>query len=143
VSPARLRWKTRIFTAIVVLANVLGNFSMGFGLKSRAVVLGSSVLAYLEVFLNPWIWLGIGLLILWMLSRMALLSWADLTYVLPVTSIGYVLTAVIGAVFLGERVSPQRWLGTLLIVAGTALVGSTSIRSREPARDQEPEVCAR
>jgi uncharacterized membrane protein len=104
-------------------------------------VLGPSVVGYLEAFLNPWIWLGIGLLILWMLSRMALLSWADLSYVLPVTSIGYVLNAVMGAVFLGERVSPQRWLGTVLIVAGTALVGATSIRTREPARDEEPEAC--
>jgi uncharacterized membrane protein len=143
VSPARLRWKTRVFTAIVVLANVLGNFSMGWGLKSRAAVLGPSVIGYLEAFLNPWIWLGIGLLILWMLSRMALLSWADLSYVLPVTSIGYVLNAVMGAVFLGEHVSPQRWLGTVLIVAGTALVGATSIRTREPAWDEQPEACPR
>ena len=34
---------------------------------------------------------GIGLLILWLLTRMALISWADLSFVLPVTSIGYVL----------------------------------------------------
>jgi uncharacterized membrane protein len=73
--------------------------------------------------------LGIGLLILWMLSRMALLSWADLSYVLPVTALGYVLTALAGKLFLGEQVSPQRWMGTLLIVAGTILVGSTSIRT--------------
>jgi uncharacterized membrane protein len=43
--------------------------------------------------------------------------------VLPVTSIGYVLNAVMGAVFLGEVVSLLRWTGTALIVAGAALVG--------------------
>ena len=57
-----------------------------------------------------------------MLSRMALMSWADLSFVLPVTSLGYVLSAAMGQLFLAEHVSPQRWSGTILIVAGTALV---------------------
>lgn len=138
---SRLHWKTRIVTGVVVLANVLGNFFMSWGLKSRSAVLGSTVAGYLEAFLNPWIWVGIGLLILWMLSRMTLLSWADLSYVLPVTSVGYVLNAVMGAAFLGEHVSPQRWLGTVLIVGGTALVGSTSIRTAAAVPREEPEAC--
>jgi uncharacterized membrane protein len=71
-----------------------------------------------------------------MLARMALLSWADLSYVLPVTSIGYVLTAVVGRIFLGEQVTPQRWLGTVLIMAGTALVGSTAVRTHDPAASE-------
>jgi drug/metabolite transporter (DMT)-like permease len=37
-----------------------------------------------------------------------------------------VLTALVGKFFLAEEVSPQRWLGTLLIVAGVALVGRTN-----------------
>ncbi len=72
---------------------------------------------------SPYVLLGITLLILWLLSRMALLSWADLSYVLPVTSLGYVASALIGRFFLGEQISPVRWGGTLLIVAGTVLVG--------------------
>ena len=78
---------------------------------------------------NPWVALGILLLICWLLSRMTLLSWADLSFVLPVTSLGYVLTAGMGQFFLGEHISWQRWMGTLLIVAGTALVGSTAPRT--------------
>jgi drug/metabolite transporter (DMT)-like permease len=54
---------------------------------------------------------------------MALLSWADLSYVLPVTALGYVANALLGRYFLSEQISPQRWAGTLLIVAGTTLVG--------------------
>jgi uncharacterized membrane protein len=69
-----------------------------------------------------------------MLSRMALLSWADLSYVLPVTSIGYVLTAIAGRVFLNEDISAIRWAGTLFIVAGTALVGLT-----QPKTSRHPE----
>ena len=75
--------------------------------------------------LMGWVLLGTMLLILWLLSRMTLLGWADLSYVLPVTAIGYVLTAILGKYFLGEEISYQGWAGTGLIVAGIILVGLT------------------
>ena len=56
---------------------------------------------------QPWVALGVVLLIVWQLSRMALLSWADLSYVLPVTSVGYVLVALIGKVLLNEQITRQ------------------------------------
>jgi uncharacterized membrane protein len=131
-----LRLKTRILTAIVIAANVLGNFSMSWGLKQRGAALGASALEYLTIFFNPWVSGGVCLLIVWLLSRMTLLSWADLSYVLPVTSIGYVLNAIMGWAFLGEHISAARWAGTLLIVAGTALVGSTAVRTTHAAAEQ-------
>lgn len=141
MSPAadRLRSKTWILTAIVILANVLGNSSLSWGMKQHGAPLAFSPRQYLAAVLSPWVCLGIGLLILWLLSRMALLSWADLSYVLPVTALGYVLTALAGRLFLGEQVSPQRWMGTLLIVAGTILVGSTSIRTTPAAAVPEDQ----
>jgi uncharacterized membrane protein len=60
---------------------------------------------------------------------MALLSWADLSYVLPVTALGYVLTVLAGRVLLTEQVTGKRWAGTLLIVAGVFLVGRTPVRT--------------
>jgi drug/metabolite transporter (DMT)-like permease len=136
---ARLRLKTRVVACVVVLSNVLGNSSMSWGLKGQAVRLSYSPLDYLGALFNPWVMLGVSLLILWMLSRMALLSWADLSYVLPVTSLGYVLTAVMGKVFLLEQVSWQRWAGILLIVGGVSLVERTSIRTTA-ARHGEKEA---
>ena len=65
-------------------------------------------------------------LILALLMRMALFSLADLSYVLPVTAIGYIIATFMGKTFLSETVSAERWLGTVLIFAGAALVGSTS-----------------
>jgi drug/metabolite transporter (DMT)-like permease len=81
---------------------------------------------------------GITLLILWMLSRMALLSWADLSYVLPVTALGYVANALLGRFFLSEQISPQRWAGTLLIVAGTTLVGWGNPQGKPAAEGVRP-----
>jgi uncharacterized membrane protein len=117
--------KTRWFAAIVVATNVLGNFALSWGMKHGAAFDGSPLSFVLVVF-NPWVLVGIGLLAGWVLSRMALLSWADLSYVIPVTSIGFVLNAIMGALFLQETISPLRWLGTFCIVGGTVLVGLTA-----------------
>jgi len=133
-----LRWKTRIFAILVILTNTLGNFSLNWGMKHRGQELTLSPLSYIQAMFSPWVALGIALLILWLLTRMTLLSWADLSYVLPVTALGYVLVAIMSRVFLNEQISPQRWVGTLLIVGGTALVGlgnpQTTVVAR-PASD--------
>ena len=75
--------------------------------------------------------LGVVLLIVWMLSHMTLLSWADLSYVLPVTSIGYVLAALAGWHFLGEQIQLTRWAGIALITLGVTLVGRTAVNTRK------------
>ena len=59
------------------------------------------------------------------LLHLSLLSWADLTYALPVTSASYVVVTVVGALVLHERVSASHWLGVLLIVLGVIVVGRT------------------
>jgi drug/metabolite transporter (DMT)-like permease len=116
----RLRWKTRLFAIIVILSNALGNFALDRGMRHRVT---HTPFDYVAAIFSPWVMLGISLLILWALSRMALLSWADLSYVLPVTSLGYVANTLIGRFLLNEQIAPSRWAGTLLIVAGTMLVG--------------------
>ena len=116
------QWKTRLFAAIVILSNSLGNFSIARGMKHLDLPAGAP-LRMIQALFTPWVALGVCLLILWLLSRMAFLSWADLTYVMPVTALGYVANALMGHYFLGEHITAARWAGTLLIVAGTALVG--------------------
>jgi drug/metabolite transporter (DMT)-like permease len=86
-------------------------------------------LPYLQALLNPFVALGIGMLILALLTRMALLSVADLSFVLPLTATGYIISAMLGKVFLGEDVRSKGWLGTCMIFAGVVLVGTTPERS--------------
>ena len=116
-----MRAKTALFVAIVVVSNTFGNLCLSLGMKNSSSGLITSLF-------NPWVVAGIALLIVWTLTRMALLSWADLSFVLPVTSVGYVLNAILGRVVNGEAITPERWIGTVLIVAGTALAGSTAKR---------------
>jgi len=128
---ARLRTKTWICATVVVLSNVAGNFFMKRGLPAQL----STPLDYITALFHPWVTLGVLLLILWMFSRMALLSWADLSYVLPVTSVGYVLVALAGRALLNEQITVQRWAGIALIMAGVALVSGGGQRTdpRNPA----------
>lgn len=120
--PARLPARARWLTLLVVLTNLLGNMALSAGLRGQSVGL--------RMFLSPMVLLGVTLLIVWLLSRMALLSWADLSYVLPVTSIGYVLSALVAWLFLGETVTPARWAGTALITSGMLLVSFTAPKTR-------------
>ena len=129
-----MRWKTWIFAVIVILSNAFGNLFLDKGVHGGIRVGG------LELNL-VWLIPGIGLLILWMLARMTLLGWADLTYVLPVTALGYVLSTALAAVFLGEHVSAKRWLGTGLIVCGTALVARGGQPEMSPGGRGASSVC--
>ena len=122
---ARLAFKTRVVALIVVLSQSLGNWSLAWGMKHDGAHMALAPLAVLRTMFSPWVGLGIIVLIVWLLSRMALLSWADLSYVLPVTSVGYVISAILGKYSFAEEISPARWAGIALIVAGTALVGRT------------------
>src|SRR5580658_7699622 len=95
-----------------------GNSSMAWGMKHVPEQVSMNPALYVRAMLNPFVALGIIALILALLTRMALLSLADLSFVLPVTAIGYVFSVFLGKMFLHETVSRQRWLGTLLIFAG-------------------------
>jgi len=119
---ARLRFKTWLFTVVVVLSNAFGDFFMKRGMPDSAAL--STPLEYVTVLFQPWVALGVVLLIVWQMSRMALLSWADLSYVLPVTSVGYVIVALLGKLALNETISTRRWAGIVLIMAGVALVSA-------------------
>ena len=109
--------KARLLIVIVIVSNVAGNLLLSKGMKTAS--------SLMHVLLSPFVALGVALLILWMLTRLTLMSWSDLSYILPVTSIGYVLSTAAGAFILQEYVSPSRWIASILIVAGTALATST------------------
>jgi drug/metabolite transporter (DMT)-like permease len=130
---ARLRLKTRLFAPVVVLSGVLGNYFMKLGMPGTLAF----PLDYITVLFRPYVALGVLLLILWLLTRMALLSWADLSYVVPVTSVGYALTALAGQVFLHEAISLKHWTGIGLIVAGVSLVSGGTEARTFPAHAEE------
>jgi drug/metabolite transporter (DMT)-like permease len=69
-----------------------------------------------------WLWLGIALLTIDLVALLAMLSIENVSFVIPMTALSYVVGAMGGAFFLGERVGRARWMGVLVVCAGVALV---------------------
>ena len=75
-----------------------------------------------RVFRNANFLFGLLLLALGFFAFMAVLSWADLSLVVPATSISYAISTAGAKLILNEKVSRLRWAGTLLVCLGVALV---------------------
>ena len=127
-----LLWKTGVVSLIVVATNVIGNYALTRGMREVGVVASWSPLPYIEAFAHPWVSVGVLFMIGWLVSRLVLLSWADLSYVLPVTATSYALTALAGALYLHERVNAMQWGGIAVISLGAALVAVTYPDTTEP-----------
>ena len=121
--------KTPLVLSVAVVANSAGSVCLSRGMKTFPALDATGIDWLLQaaalVLSNPWIIVGILLLMTFLAAYMAALSWADLSFVLPATAPGYILTAILSRLFLQEQISPQRWAGTILIVAGTWLVART------------------
>jgi drug/metabolite transporter (DMT)-like permease len=85
-----------------------------------------------HAFVNPWVVVGILCLAGFFYAYLTALSWADLTFVLPATAFGYVVTAFLSRFFLNEIVSPWRWAGVLLITCGVGLVAKGPSLTEHP-----------
>lgn len=127
--------KTRVCLLIIIVANALGNVLLSYGMHQVGSIASYSPLALVRSALraaaNPFVLAGVGFLIVFFVAHMIVLSWADLSYVLPMTSVGYILVTVLSWWWLGETVPPLRWLGTVVIIAGVSLVGRTPHRTTE------------
>jgi len=67
-------------------------------------------------------WVGGALLLVPLTVSLDLYGSQELSKIVPLYSLSYVLIAVIGQVFLGERVTLRRWIGILMIVTGVVLL---------------------
>ena len=117
--------KTVVASVVVVATNVVGNYALSRGMHEVGELLSWSPMAYIHTFTHPWVAIGVFFMLAWLTTRLALLSWADLSYVVPVTSFSYVLSAIVAQVYLGEHVSALRWVGIAVITLGVALVALT------------------
>ena len=69
-----------------------------------------------------WMWIGLVLSIVAFLALLGALSIENVSFVVPVTAISYAAGTLGGKIFLGERVSLQRWTGVALVCIGVTLV---------------------
>lgn len=136
-SPIHKR-RNHLLILVVVLTNVFGNVALSHGMRQAGSIVSASPLDYMRAFVRPWTVAGIVILVVWMVGDLALLSRADLSFVLPVTASAYVLIAIAGHFWLGERISVVRWLGIIAITLGVVLAEETPSRTTGAPPEQAP-----
>ena len=127
----RATLKNAIFVAIIVLANTVGNLLLAMGMDRMPDFWASPFPVYVGSFLsNLYILAGTVMLIISMVSQLSMYTWADLSYVLPVTASAYLVTALLSRFFLHEHVSLARWAGVVLISLGVMEVSATPAETK-------------
>ncbi|HXG04711.1 MAG TPA: EamA family transporter [Candidatus Binatia bacterium] len=71
---------------------------------------------------SPWVLLGVALQATFFSLYLTLLSRADVSLVLPMTAVDYIVVALLAQHVLGEPVTAVRWAGIGLIITGVFLV---------------------
>lgn len=115
-----------ILVLICIFAGAAGQILWKKGMSSLDEINSAKDFAQAKtmfnIFTNTYILLGMlfyGLaLILWL----GAMSTLEISFMYPLLSLGYVVTAVLAFTFLGEQVSSLRWLGIALVVVGCFLI---------------------
>jgi drug/metabolite transporter (DMT)-like permease len=126
-------WQYMIL-ALVSICAPLGDSFLSRGMTRLPAISLSHPGTLIAAVFTPWIALGIAMLICFFASYLTALSWADLTYVLPATALGYVIVALLSRFWLHEPISPERWAGIVLITIGAGfVVQGPSLTERPPS----------
>lgn len=134
-SSSSLHFKTFILILLIVIFGPLGNLFLGKGMKGLGTMVSWSPAElgrYLILVLkSEFVWLGIGCLLAFMVAYALVLSWADYSYVQPVSAFAYGTAALLGHFVLREMVSALQWAGITIICLGVFIVGRTPPRTTE------------
>lgn len=90
---------------------------------------------------NPSILLGVALEAVFFAALLVLLSRSDVSFIWPLTAMGFVLTTLTAKFLLHEEIPPMRWLGVLLIMLGAGLITWTE-KAKERASKEVPSQTA-
>lgn len=109
-----------------VTVSTVGDILLAVGMKKVGAVQWNGWRAALStvgrVVRTPQIPIAIACMAVFFFSWLALLSRADLSLILPLTAVTYILNGLAAGPVLGEKVSKRRWLGILVITVGVAMV---------------------
>ena len=106
---------------VSVAAVSLGEAMLAKGMKQTAD--GNALVVARSLLSNFYVVGGTMLMMVYFGMYMYALKLADLSFVLPITALSYLLGALLAKYFLHEDVSPAKWIGTLVITLGVFIVG--------------------
>lgn len=127
--------KYLVLVAILIFGP-LGDVFLKRGMSQVGAVTAAHWTQVISAVFTPWVAVGICFLLVFFAAYLHALSWADLTYVLPATSLGYVVVALLSTWLLHEQVNLMRWLGILLVSLAVGFV--TRGPEVTPRKHKEP-----
>lgn len=122
MSHTHMTLRRYLVLGVVALTAPLGDTLLSIGMKQTGPVSLAHLTTLFHAVATPYVACGIVLLIGFFASYLSSLSWADLSYVLPATSVGNVFVALLARFWLHEQISVSRWVGIVLITAGVGFV---------------------
>jgi drug/metabolite transporter (DMT)-like permease len=122
---------------LIATCGPLGDTFLSRGMAGLPSISLTHPVSLVAAIFNPWVAIGIVLLIGFFASYLTALSWADLTFVLPATAFGYVFIALLARFWLHEPISLERWAGIVLITIGVGFVSQGSSFTERPATGAE------
>lgn len=114
--------KTIVVIVIATLCAAVGEAFIAKGMRAMGDASALGFWKSLPHFANPWVIAGVVLMAVFFVLFSWSLSWADLSYVQPLTALSFVFGVLIARLWLGETVPWWRWVGVAVIVIGVALV---------------------
>ena len=122
--------KTFIMLIIAMIFNSCGDVLLSRTMKSVGEVAVSDLSEALDIaariFSIPTFWASIGFFFVFFLLWMTLMKMEDLSFIIPLSAISYIITAFMVGPLLGETLTWQRWGGIAIIAAGVALVAASA-----------------
>jgi drug/metabolite transporter (DMT)-like permease len=115
--------KVIVVMLLAVLAVSFGEALLAKGMKQSNEVTGGLWAQARGLLGNVHVVGGTLLMAAYFGLYMLALRWADLSFVLPLTALSYLLGALLAKYYLGEHVTPVRWIGALIITVGVIIVG--------------------
>ena len=116
------KWRVVGVMLMATIAVSLGEALLAKGMKGTNTV-GPTAGAQFRALLNWAVVCGTLLMASYFGLYMLALKWADLSFVLPLTAVSYLLGAALARFYLHEQVTPTRWIGAIIITAGVIVVG--------------------
>lgn len=142
-----MSFRKYLVLAAIIFFGSLGDISLSYGMKKLGPLSAARWTEAVAAVFSPWVALGILLLLGFFASYLTALSWADLSYVLPACSVGYVVLALLSMFLLHEHVSLTRWIGILLVSSGVGIItrgpSLTTPRQQGPAEEMAPASAVR
>jgi drug/metabolite transporter (DMT)-like permease len=118
--------KTIVVILLATMSVAVGETLLSYGMRRAGEIRLEEPSQWLHLVLsvvrNPYVFAGVIFMGIFFFLYLAALSWADLSFVMPLTAMSFIFTTLLAKFILKEEVSWFRWVGTVIITIGIVFV---------------------